>query len=182
METDAILTWNKLQTDLRQFVLGKVKDKALGDDIMQEVFLKVQANLPQLKDKKKFSAWVYRIAQNVVMDHFRQNNNGAKPVDINWESSEHEFNDCVAHCLNVLLESLPEKYKHALKLTELENLSQYELAERLNISYSGARSRVQRARKMLKEKIDALYLIETDVYGNIIVCKNRVSCHCNREC
>lgn len=182
METNTVIVWNKLQQDLREFVSRRVKDKDIADDIVQDVFLKVQTNLEQLKDKNKISAWIYRITQNVVMDYFRKHNNPIRPIDVNWETSQHEFNDCVAHCLNVLLENLPEKYGTALKLTELENLSQYELAERLNISYSGARSRVQRARKMLKEKLEELYLIKTDAYGNVIVCQNRVSCCCGKDC
>ncbi len=181
-ETNVLLTWNRLQQDLKEFVYRKVKDKAISDDIVQDVFLKVQANLPQLKDSKKLSSWIYQITRNVVVDHFRKNIGKVKTIDINWENAQNELNDCVAHCLRVLLDRLPEKYSLALKLTEFENLSQYELAERLNISYSGARSRVQRARKMLKEKIDALYLIKTDVYGNVIVCEDRSSCCCKREC
>lgn len=182
METDALITWNNLQHELRNVVYRKVKDKALADDIVQDVFIKVQANLSQLKDRSKFSAWIHRIAQHMVMDYFRKSGTVINPAELDWESSQHEFNECVAYCLNVLLEELPDKYRHALKLTELENLSQYELAERLNISYSGARSRVQRARKLLREKIEALYLIKTDSYGNIVVCENRTSCCCKREC
>jgi RNA polymerase sigma-70 factor, ECF subfamily len=182
METDTLLTWNHIQNELKDFIYRKVKDKALAADLVQDVFIKVQTNLPQLKDKSKLSAWIYRITQHVVMDHFRRGAALIQPVNIDWESSQHEFNDCVAHCLNVLLETLPKKYGDALKLTELENLSQYEVAERLNISYSGARSRVQRARKLLKEKVEALYIIKVDAYGNIIMCENRIPCCCKKEC
>lgn len=182
MEADTLLTWNNLQTDLKNFVYRKVKDRALAADIVQDVFLKVQSNHSQLKDKTKLSAWIYRITQHVVMDHFRKSATPIKAIDIDWENSQHEFNECVAHCLNALMDKLPEKYRVALRLTELENLSQYEVAERLNISYSGARSRVQRARKLLKEKLEALYLIKTDSYGNIIMCENRIPCCCQKPC
>ena len=182
MESEVLATWNNLQADLRDFVYRKVKDKGLAADIVQDVFLKVHANLPQLKDKKKFASWIYRITQNLVMDHFRKHKSAIDPADVDWESSYHKFNECVAYCLNVLLDGLPAKYRDALRLTELENLTQYELAQRLNISHSGARSRVQRARKLLKERIEALYVIKTDFYGNITTCENRVSCCCKKEC
>jgi RNA polymerase sigma-70 factor, ECF subfamily len=55
---------------------------------------------------------------------------------------------------------------------------QKELAVRLGISYSGVKSRVQRARQMLKEKMEALYHIKTDGYGNVLVCEDRVPCGC----
>ena len=78
--------------------------------------------------------------------------------------------------------TLPDKYRVPLELTEIENVSQYEVAERLGITYSGARSRVQRARKLLKEKMDELYVIETDAYGNILTCVDRVPCCCKSDC
>jgi RNA polymerase sigma-70 factor (ECF subfamily) len=82
----------------------------------------------------------------------------------------------VSGYLNELLPTLPDKYREALQLTEIENLSQLELAERLGISYSGAKSRVQRARQMLKEKMDEVLIVKTDAYGNAIVCKDRTPC------
>jgi RNA polymerase sigma-70 factor (ECF subfamily) len=78
--------------------------------------------------------------------------------------------------------TLPDKYRIPLQLAELEGLSQYEIAEHLAISYSGARTRVQRARKLLKEKMDALYHIQTDCYGNILVCEDRIPCCCKPAC
>ena len=77
-----------------------------------------------------------------------------------------------------MLETLPKKYQEAIQLTEIQNLSQTDLAKKLNISYSGAKSRVQRARQMLKKKMDEQYLIEMDTYGNVTVCESRVPCSC----
>lgn len=181
METAAIATWNKLQHDLKSFVYRKIRDKETCQDIIQDVFIKVQANLGTLKESEKITAWIFQITRNAVTDHFRKSAKVINPVDVDWGSSANELNDCVAYCLKVLMEKLPEKYRVPLHLTEVENLSQSEVAKRLNISHSGARSRVQRARKMLKERIDELYLIKTDPYGNILVCENRTPC-CSRAC
>jgi RNA polymerase sigma-70 factor (ECF subfamily) len=123
-------------------------------------------------------AWIYRITRNAVMDYFRKNSKTIQPADLNWESDHHEFNACVAQTLSAMLCTLPEKYRVALELTDIENLSQLELAKRLNLSYAGARARVQRARKMLKAKMDECYIIKTDHYGNITVCENRLPCCC----
>ena len=88
--------------------------------------------------------------------------------------------DCVISCLGEMLLTLPEKYRQAIELTELQNLSQTHLAEKLNISHSGAKSRVQRARQMLKDKMEAAYHIKMDRYGNVIVCEDRFPCQCNQ--
>jgi RNA polymerase sigma-70 factor (ECF subfamily) len=176
------ITWGSLYTKLVSFVNSKVKDRPTAEDIVQDVFVKVHTKSGQLRDTEKITGWIYQITRNTVADHFRNNGRNLEPVNLQWESDHHEFNDCVAHCLQVLMNTLPEKYRVPLELTEIENLSQYEVAQRLNLTYSGARSRVQRARKILKEKLHELYRVETDSYGNVILCENRGPCTCQKSC
>ncbi len=182
MHAMPVIIWDSLYKELVTFVQTKVKDKPAAEDIVQDVFIKVHTKSNQIKEIDKVSGWIYQITRNAVADHFRSNSKTIEPINVDWESDYQELNDCVARCLNVLIKTLPDKYRIPLELTELENLSQHELAERLGISYSGARSRIQRARKMLKEKINELYLIKTDTYGNVIVCENRFPCYCNQDC
>lgn len=176
------ITWDSLYADLVAFVYPKVKDRATAEDIVQDVFIKVHSKSHQIKNAEKINSWIYQITRNAITDHFRKSSKLLHPVDIDWESNRQEFNDCVAHCLEKLLTTLPEKYRTVLELTELEDMSQQDVAIRLKISYPGARSRVQRARKMLKDKLDELYFIKTDHYGNVIVCENRAPCCCQRTC
>ncbi len=181
MEELAITTLTTIREELKAFIFRKVRDKALAEDIVQDVFLKVHDKAKQLKDPSKIAAWIYQITRNTVTDYFRHQSKSVNPVDLDWESDPEDFNDCVAFCLNELIKTLPHKYREALELTEQENLSQLDLASRLGISYSGAKSRVQRARVMLKEKMESLYRIQTDVYGNVMVCENQKSCGCDAQ-
>ena len=178
METIEQTTWLKGHQELKSFVYRRVRDKALAEDIVQDVFLKVHTHLGQLKDDGKISGWIYQIARNAIADHFRRKSKSIEPANLDWESDKQVLNDCVASCLCQMLVTLPKKYREALELTALENLSQTELAARLTISYSGAKSRVQRARQMLKKKMNEHYTIKTDAYGNVIVCEDRVPCNC----
>jgi RNA polymerase sigma-70 factor (ECF subfamily) len=182
MQEHVFLTWDSLYNELVNFVQGKVKDKSTAEDIVQDVFIKVHGKSSQLKETEKIVGWIYQITRNAVADHFRKNSKQVAPINVDWESSYHEFNDCVSYCLKVLMRSLPETYRIPLELSEMKGLSQYEVAQKLNISYSGARSRVQRARKMLKQKLDDLYYIKTDSYGNVIACEDRGPCCCSRKC
>ncbi|HTJ48595.1 MAG TPA: RNA polymerase sigma factor SigZ [Cyclobacteriaceae bacterium] len=176
METSTITNWSFFQNELQGFVFKRVKDKALAEDIVHDVFLKVQGKMSQLKESEKITSWIYQITKNTIIDHFRHKSKSIQASDLNWDDDAPNFNECVANCLNGLLPTLPQKYREALQLTELENLSQLELADRLGISYSGAKSRVQRARKILKDKMDELLIVKTDSYGNVIVCEDRGSC------
>jgi RNA polymerase sigma-70 factor (ECF subfamily) len=176
-----ISSWADISRELRSFVYRQVKDQDVANDIVQDVFIKVQSNIGQLRETEKLTAWIFQITRHAITDYFRLKLKTLNPADLQWESDHHELNECVAVCLNKLVHTLPEKYREALILTEMENLSQTAPAERLNISYSGAKSRVQRARQLLKEKLHALYTIETDAYGNVIVCEDKTPCGCAPE-
>jgi RNA polymerase sigma-70 factor (ECF subfamily) len=67
MEAGLFQVWNELQSGLKTFVYRKVKDHATTDDIVQDVFIKAQSRLNQLKDSEKLSAWIYQIARNTII-------------------------------------------------------------------------------------------------------------------
>jgi len=181
MQTSLFNSWIKVQEELKKFVLKRVKDNDLAEDIVQDVFLKLHSKYDQLRDVDKITGWIFQVARNSIIDQFRKQARHINPSDLDWEGEEHALNNCVAHCLRELVKTLPSKYREALELTENQNMSQGQLAETLGISYSGAKSRVQRARQKLKEKLDELYLIESDKYGNIIRCEDRKPCSCQQE-
>lgn len=178
MNTSETLIWNSTEAKLKSFVFKHTKDKATTDDIVQDVFLKVHDKVSQLKESDKLVGWIFQITRNAITDHFRKQAKTINSHDVDWESEKVSLNDCVHSCLRDMLDTLPTKYKEALELTELQNVSQLDLAERLQISYSGAKSRVQRARQMLKEKMDQAYQIKVDAYGNVLVCENKTTCSC----
>jgi RNA polymerase sigma factor (sigma-70 family) len=68
--TDAI--WTRLSDDLRRFIRRRVSDDHVADDLLQESFVRVHRNLAALHDTERLTAWVYRIARNVIHDHHRQ--------------------------------------------------------------------------------------------------------------
>ncbi|HEY9049079.1 MAG TPA: sigma-70 family RNA polymerase sigma factor [Ohtaekwangia sp.] len=177
MEALSTTTWRFFENDLKGFVYKRVKDKALTEDIVHDVFIKVQNKIGQLQESKKITGWIYQITRNTIVDHFRKQSKVINTSDLNWSDDVANFNECVENALKKLLSTLPPKYREALQMAELENLSQVEMAARLGISYSGVKSRVQRARQVLKQKLNEALIIKTDAYGNVIVCTNREP-HC----
>jgi RNA polymerase sigma-70 factor, ECF subfamily len=172
------LPWSFFQHELRGFVRKHVKDHALAEDIVHDVFIKAHNNLPRLKDPAKVTGWIYQITRNAIHDYFRKQKKEMLHEAIDWNHEENNFNDCVARCLKNMVAALPEKYRVAFLLAEVEQVSQIELAQRMGISYSGLKSRVQRARQILRKKLDESLILETDRYGNIILCQNKVPCNC----
>lgn len=168
MNDDILHLWNDLNKALINFINQKVKNKEIAKDINQDVFVKVFSKIDTLKNKDKIIPWIYQITRNEINTYFRKQKFNSEiavveEVEILDKNLTAEFSKCMLPMIN----SLPEKYKEAIKLSEIENLSQKELALRLNISYSGAKSRVQRGREMLKKSLQQCCTISTDVYGNI---------------
>lgn len=89
-------------------------------------------------------------------------------LHFNDSAEEENFTKEATVCIRSTIKRLPEKYREALELTEFQGLSQKELSEKLGISYSGAKSRVQRGRGKLKQLLEGCCHIEADRYGNIV--------------
>ena len=143
-------------------------------------FLKVFTKYETLKNKKKLVSWIYQITRNEIVSHFRKFRYNETSENIDSEDfSEETLTSELTSCISPFINSLPDKYKEAIVLADLENISQKEIAQRLNISYSGAKSRVQRGREMLKSAYEECCTISTDVYGDVIDYKEK---KCNTSC
>lgn len=149
METEEI--WKKYSDELLGFLITRTGDKDLAEDLLHETFIKVHLKLGSLRKETNIRSWLYSICSNVLMDHFRVKSPMAGS-EVNAENDNDENNThSPGHCLLPLIEKLPDIYKNALILSEIKGLKQARVAEILNISVSGAKSRIQRGKKMLQE-------------------------------
>src|SRR5687768_16428687 len=119
--TEAVLNWKHVENELRGFVYKRVKDKALTEDIVHDVFLKVQSRIHQVRASEKIFGWLYQITRNTIVDHFRKASKSFHVKDLDWESSPPNFNDCVSNAIAALIPTLPDKYRIPLEMTELQN-------------------------------------------------------------
>ncbi|MEM1220230.1 MAG: RNA polymerase sigma factor SigZ [Bacteroidota bacterium] len=175
-------TWQRLYPALLGFVQKRVHDTSLASDILQDVFLKILERRSQLREEQKVEAWVYQILRNAIHDHYRAEQKRMEFIPV-WQevdsaeaSKEEKTHERFAQCVPGMLDALPDKYRTALQLIEIEGLSQKELAAQLGISYSGAKSRVQRGRQLLKDALLTCCAIKADAYGNIIDYQKRCAC------
>jgi RNA polymerase sigma-70 factor (ECF subfamily) len=147
--------WKEFQTKLRQFILKRVSDKDVAEDILQEVFIKIHSHIQTLKDESKLQNWIYQITRNSIIDYYRSRKNMTKVSEIlmvSESSFDNDFNE-LTNCVSVLIDYLPKAYRQALILTVYQGLTQKDAGEKLGISLSGAKSRVQRARRKLKNML-----------------------------
>jgi RNA polymerase sigma-70 factor (ECF subfamily) len=126
--------------------------------------------LNSLKDETKLKSWLYQIARNAIIDYFRSQ----KPtIDIpDWLSQpktdpSEKVTQELSECLQPMIQLLPENYRDAVILSELKGLTQNEVAKLQGISLSGAKSRVQRGRTLLKNMLDDCCRLEFDHSGRL---------------
>ena len=182
--------WEDFSERLHSFISYRVSNPSHIDDILQDVFIKIHRNIDLLEDDTRIRSWVYQITRNTIIDYYRRQKNSMNDIDtipvededalitvdeIDGENPAKE----VASGLKEMIEALPEKYSQALLLVEFQGLSQVELAKRLGISFSGAKSRVQRGRQMLKDSLMRCCHFEFDRFGTIIGIKPACCCCCS---
>lgn len=168
--------WKELNAKVRGFVGKRVGDPSAADDITQDVMLKVQTHVGSLPPENKLPAWLFAVARNAVIDHYRSRAvraDHAAVADVEQFGDETEVDrreaiERLTPCLIRMIELVPEPYREALKLIDFEGLGQQELADRAGISLSGAKSRVQRGRLQLKEMIEDCCMVERDARGNVM--------------
>ena len=163
---------------MRRYVGGRV-DPEWADDVTGDIFLRLLQRQDSLAEARDPLAWTYRVAANVIADHHRRRSverrtlerlgAEARAPDPDLNGGDHEAlrRDLEACLLPFALE-LPPKYTEALLLTYFRGLSQVEAARRLGLSASGMKSRVQRARALLKRQLMDCCDFELDRRGAVI--------------
>ncbi|MDL1894923.1 RNA polymerase sigma factor SigZ [Anaerolineae bacterium CFX7] len=170
--------WNELAANLRRFILKRVRDEQTADDILQNVFIKIHTHLDSLQDDRKLAAWVYQIARNAIADYYRRAPAAyalAETIPASDEMDD-ETRAALARSLREMVDCLPEGYRTALMLDAFEGLDQSEIGERLGISVSGAKSRVQRARVKLRDLLFDCCHFEFDRRGRVMDYYPRTRC------
>lgn len=161
--------WDVYRREVHRFVRSRVEDHAAAEDIAQEALAKAIAELSRLRDGDKLRPWLYRITRNAIADHYRSQRPSAPlPEETGEEPHEQDPGRSLACCLPSFVERLPEGYRRAVELSAFEALTQKEAAERLGLSVSGVKSRVQRARKMLAAMLRECCHLELDGRGGLV--------------
>lgn len=162
--------WQLHAADLRRYLQGRTREQNLTDDILSDVMLKVYKNCERLAEVKDVKGWLTRVAQNALTDHYRKPKSGElPPADLLAAAGDSDLlpEHRMAACLGEMLLLLPEKDRLPLQWADLEGLPQEEVARRLSISLSGAKSRIQRARLKLRQQIEACCQVETNTQGRV---------------
>lgn len=187
VETERL--WGAMHDGLLSFIRRRVATMEDAEDILQDVFVRIHTKLADLKDTQSVTAWIYRIARNAITDYHRKRATDARAVkklaegaveadgeddDITSRAGE-EF----SRCIKPLLNELPDPYRQAVTLTELDGMTQKDAARDLGVSLSGMKARVQRGRGKLKDVLLDCCSVELDRRGGLVDYQRRAEGGCD---
>jgi len=173
------LIWNQFQDKLYGFIKSKVNNQEDAKDILQDVFIKIHLKIESLTNPEKLTSWIYQITRNQINDFYRGTKNEVN-LSEGFEIANEQKEDspyCISSCLEPFTKQLDPKYQQALIETNYGTTSQKEFAEQYGLSYSTAKSRVQRAKKELKEIFMGCCVVQTNQEGQSAEIRNK-DCGC----
>lgn len=157
------LLYNHYFPKVYGYVFKRIGQKEAAEDIVSTAFLKIFTNLGDYKPGQyncSFSAWIYRIVGNTLIDHYRKKSRThenvdleaiAEPEDGNQDVFEEVARSSERAMMHKLIEELPDNYKKAIELKYFAELSNIEIAEVLDISTVNVGVLLHRALKKIQE-------------------------------
>jgi len=173
---------------IQRHILAMVRYADVAEELTQDTYARAFQGIHRLRDPQAALAWLYRIATNVALDHLRRRTIPVDGASISPEETElaaasegpaslietalerSQMSDCVQS----YLETLPDDYRVAILLHDVHALSNPEIARLVGCSLPTAKIRVHRARRRLRETLDAACTFAVDERG-VLVCEPRPS-------
>jgi RNA polymerase sigma-70 factor, ECF subfamily len=174
--------WTSFHKELHAFIRHSLRDEMASDDVLQDVFVKIHTRRHTLNDEGKLVSWVWQITRNTVLDYFRTKKQFTElPVELALPHQENPFNATFAQCISPFIHNLSPQHKKAIEKVDIEGMPQKQFAEQEGISYTAAKSRVQRARLHLKALFLQCCSMPADKYGNILDMIPQKNCRCKER-
>jgi len=165
--------WQEYENELRQFLYGQVKNPALAEDLLQDVFVKALAQGSRFCELDNARAWLFRVARNHMTDYFRTHK---KHEDVQDDLPAPEVKaDPVANlanCLPTAMKGLSVQDHEIIEWCDLEGMTQGEYAKLKGLALPAAKSRIQRARQRLKQQLHQACQVIFDEQGNVCCFKS----------
>ncbi|MDR3260219.1 MAG: sigma-70 family RNA polymerase sigma factor [Tannerella sp.] len=153
---------------LAGFVFGLVKSESLTKDIVQETFIKIWINRKNIDVQQSFKAYLFKIAQNLIIDHFRKQMNDPvfenyldysdEIVDTDEAEQKMDF-DAFSRQLEMAKTKLTARQKELFELNKEQGMPIAEIAQLLNITEQTIYNQLSSALKILRKEIGAVHLV-----------------------
>ena len=182
VDTGAPIDLGRYRQALLDHIRSIVKNPTEAEDVLQEVLVKAHQGIGQLRAEGALTAWLFRIATHLGIDHLRKHSRQPEvavdvdPNDLPSEDGEAPGLERVVEqqemsaCVQRFLLDLPSVYRTVLLLHDLDGLTAVEIASSLGITVETAKIRLHRARAALRAALEAGCAFSCDERG-VLVCE-----------
>jgi RNA polymerase sigma-70 factor (ECF subfamily) len=165
----------RYEKKIYNLALRMLRDPDDAREILQETFLKVYDNLEKFRGEAHLSTWIYRIAMNEALMRIRKNKHRPRSLEVTDEDGERreiDVEDWAPRPVERLLTKelggeldraialLPEDYRGAFLLRDVEGLSNEQIAKAMKLSVPAVKSRIHRARVFLRNELSRYFAKE----------------------
>ena len=160
--------WTAHQSELHGWLRRRMGNPAEADDLLQDLFVKALRQGERFCSVHNARAWLFEVARNTLADKLRVARDTVQlPEDLAAPSDELETVDSLTACLPRVLSELSAEDREAITLCDLQGMAQTEFAIARGLSLSAAKSRIQRARQRLKQRMTQVCQVQLDHAGHV---------------
>jgi len=160
--------WMEHEKELRSFIHSRIKETQLAKDLLQDVFIKALAEGGQFCELQNARAWLFRVAKNRIIDHQRTaKNHDDVSGDMPTDNEETPPVNNLSACLPIVLKKMNAEDADIIQNCDLDGINQTVYAKSKGLTLSATKSRIQRARKRLKNELQTTCKIIFDEHGNV---------------
>lgn len=169
--------WKQFGSKLRNFIHAEIRDEQITSEITQDLLLRIHQYSGTLREQERLESWLFRIARNLINDHYRRQARTKEEVSNNIENlvdnfavdqQQDHFRQQLADCIKPMIDQLPDNYRHIITEVDVNGCSQKALAEKMGLSHSTVKSQTQRGREKLQKLFRQCCDIDRDTDGRVI--------------
>ncbi|KGK42624.1 RNA polymerase subunit sigma24 [Nitrincola sp. A-D6] len=148
-----------LRLSIQHFIEQSIGNQTVAEDLLQETLIRINRGLSSFAGRSTVKTWAFSIARHIVADYLRHPdqtknmitlNELEEPLDTESDIDERLVESEMNECIRNFIDTLPEPYRVALILRDLEDFTTRQIAEVCNCSVTTAKVRIHRARAKLR--------------------------------
>ncbi len=164
----ALRAWHEHQSELKGYLIHRLADPPLAEDLLQEVFIKAMGEGEKFRALHNPRAWLFQVARNTLTDHLRLTKTSAPlPDDVVAAEEPIAPVDALAECLECVLPALSADDRDIVRRCDLEGIRLQSYADDHGLSLPAVKSRLQRARRRMRELLIEHCQVRFDDAGQV---------------
>jgi len=163
-----IHAWHHHEGELRRWLISRLGNPVDAEDLLQDVFEKAMLQGERFCSVENARAWLFRVARNRLIDRYRMQHHQVElPENLPAVEKDLDAVDELSECLPRVLSELSDEDSEVITLCDLDGISQHRYAQMKGVSLPAAKSRIQRARKRMRQRLESGCQVQMDEAGKV---------------